>query len=566
MVGRLSMFKNALLLFLFSISVVVNADEIELKFDRTQFSLEEPFDITITSSNANSGTIDLSLLTKDFEILGQHKQTSMQIINGAVSQSLSLIFTVAAKQAGDITIPPMVIGQDTTREKTITIKEESQTAQGKDILLEAAVEQDTSYVQGQVIYVQRLLFSKDLGSNSTLTRPKLKEGRAEIESLGNTPEQVVQRNGRDYRMITRRFAIIPQESGKIVFAPTVFSGATQGANIQQFDRFGFTSTAKRMQVRSNEVSVEIKPRPTNFTGKDWIVAKDFSLHLNWPVPTDQLKAGEPVTVVLAAIADGLRAEQLAEIEFKVPDAIKQYPEKPTFKNIRKRDGIVGTVNQSIVLVATGGGTFQIPEIKVPWWNSQTDKEEVAVLAATDLKVSGKPVAIPVQKMAEAPATMEEGGKPERIEVPTVSKTLILLLTLALFAVLLLFTWWVIKRKGRNPIDLSTNDSKGVTLDCKQILMDLEKACLSDNALAAQAHLQDWAGCIDIFPPTLEQLSQQTNESLRFEIRLLSQSLYGRGGNVWQGKALWKEVSLFQSRLKQAKKEEKPKYQLEPLYL
>jgi hypothetical protein len=411
--------------------------EISLTIDRAEISIEEAFELSIVSNSASSGSIDSRPLQKDFEILEQYKQSSFNMINGKVSQSTTWTYTLVAKRAGKVIIPALRVGSETTTAREITVKKGApQSTTGQEILVEAEIEQTSSYVQAQFIYIQRLLFAKPFRSDSTLTSPALKKGHAEIEHLGNGAERIVKRNGKDYRMITRRFSIIPQESGSLVFSPSVFSGTLRRSS-QRFsnNRFGFSSRARRIRVASNEVSLEIKPRPANFTGKNWLIAKNVSLHLNWSTPPQQIEVGKPVSVVLAVIAEGLRAEQLPDINLQVPAGIKFYPEKPTFTNEHNLDGIIGTMNKRIVVVPTRGGEFEIPAFEMPWWNSDTNQQEMATLAAVKLTVLGSSVPVVVQSTVDKPDTNIKTGKIEAIEVkekakPIFSTTLLIILGLA----------------------------------------------------------------------------------------------------------------------------------------
>jgi len=549
-----------LLLCLFLCLPALSFAKVQLKIDALNISVEDAFEITIISDSANASGIDISGLQQDFEILDQYKQSSMNIINGNVTQSSSWIYTVVAKHAGKITIPAITVGNESTQPTDITVKDSSATTGAKDIILEAEIEQPVTYVQGQFIYVQKLLSARPFRSNATLTRPRLTAGRADIEPLGNTPERIVQRDGRDYRMLTRRFAIIPQESGKLVIAPSVFSGTLRRENQRNFNTFSYSSRSKRVRVKSKEITLNIKPRPDEFTGKDWIIAKDFSLHLNWPIPPEQLKAGEPVTVVLAAIADGLRAEQLPEINLQAPDGIKLYPEKPIFDNIKNLDGIVGTMNKNIVLIATGGGNFILPELTIPWWNSQTNKQEVATIKAVTLKVSGAPAVTPIQK-ALTPPKEEKQTDIDEPQESSLSNTLIILIILTSVLLLLLLAWlyknW---RKKLLTSDIATKTSKKQTaIDQQKNLQQLKQACIDNNPQTAKTLFANWRKSIGD--------NGLSDTHLQHAINDLNRHLYAKNNSAWQGENLWKAVEKIQQQQdkRETTKEAKDK-ELEPLYL
>ena len=551
----------ALLLLLFPL---ISSAELSFNIDRAEISIEEAFELSISSNSATSGTIDISPLQQDFEIIDQYKQSRVQIINGNMSQSTTWTYTLVAKRSGKIIIPAISIGNEATEAREVTVKKGSaQNSKHPDIIVEAEIEQQSTYVQGQFIYIQRLLYAKPFRNNSTLTRPTVKEGLAEVEALGNTPERIVKRNGRDYRMLTRRFAIIPQKSGKLLVAPTVFSGTMRRSSQRYSNSFGFNPRSRRVRVLSNEVGIEVKPRPKEFTGKDWIVAKDFSLHLSWSTPPDQIKAGDPVTVVFAAIANGLRAEQLPEINLQAPTGIKLYPEKPSFNNEHSLDGIIGTINKNIVLVSTAGGEFEIPEISIPWWNSATNQQEIAKLNAIKLTVSGTPAPIAPQKAITKPELLSKNNSVEEKKT-ILSKTLIVMIILAslLFVALIAgrFIQWKERQKS-NYKHAKENDSPAKK---QQILDRLKQACDNNNAMKAQRQLQQWMRSNALSPSVLAKKS-----SLEFQqqITLLNQTLYSESKTDWQGLPLWQAVEQYQTQLSQDTKgnSQKTPQALEPLY-
>lgn len=543
---------------------LISAADLSLSIDRAELSIDEAFELSISSNSAASGKIDIGSLQQDFEILDTYKQSSLRIINGTMAQATVWTYTLVAKRAGKIMIPVITVGNDATKAREIIVKKDATQSNGnQDVMVEAEVEQKSAYVQGQFIYIQRLLYARSFRSDSTLTRPRLKSGRAEIESLGNNPVRKVKRNGRDYLMLTRRFAIIPQESGKLEFAPSLFSG-TMRRSSQRLpnNSFSFSSRAKRVRVRSNEVSIEIKPRATEFTGKHWIVAKNFSLHLNWPTPPDQIEAGKPVSVILAAIADGLRAEQLPEINLQSSAGIKLYPEKPTLTNERNLDGIIGTMNKQIILVSTGGGEFEIPALSIPWWNSKTNKQEIATLDAIKLTISGAPIPIGTQKAISKPELDKALIKDEVLEKekPFLSNTLMIIIALVGGLLVTLLAMLFLRGKEKKHTNISSE--KHTLVNKQQILTLLEQACSNNNAPEAQQRLQQWMQSIGKSPTAF---SASANTVLQQQIEQLNHVLYAKEKGNWQGWKLWQAVESYQVQSAVIEKGDRNQQGLEPLY-
>src|SRR5690606_16105695 len=84
-----------------------------------------------------------------------------------------------------------------------------------------------------------------------------------------------------------------------------------------------------------------------------------------------------------------------------PDAFKVYPDQPALHDARSRDGITGTREEKAALIPQQAGTFVLPEISIPWWNTQTNRLEHARLPARTVDV--KPAAAGAAQPPAAPA-------------------------------------------------------------------------------------------------------------------------------------------------------------------
>ncbi|MCK5902073.1 MAG: protein BatD [Cocleimonas sp.] len=560
------------LLFLLSFiySVSLPAAELTVHLDRSELTVDEDFELTIASNSVNSGKIDLSPLEQDFEIIDRYRQSSVHVLNGEVKQATTWTLTLAAKHAGNITIPTLIVGNDSTKKIKINVKETHKKNKDQNIIVEATIKKTSTYVQGQFIYEQNLYFSKPFRENSSLTRPRLTSGRAEIEALGTTPKRIVQYNGKEYNLITRRFSIIPQESGRLTLAPSIFSGTLRRESQRSMNNsFVYSTRSKRIRVRSKAVSIDVKPRPIEFTGKDWIIAKDFSMHINWSIPPTDLKAGDPITLVLGVIVDGLKAEQLPEINLQAPDGIKLYPEKPSFQNTHNMEGIVGTMNKNIVLISMGGGEFKLPALSIPWWNSESNQQEIATIKATTLNVSGSPA--PVIKAQKKQLTITQPAhNPTPLKISSeLSNSLIIIVSMASLLLLLATGWFIfiVKKVRFKPLNPFTHwQNKQGKKHPHDFLDPLEQACLNNNSIAAQQALQHWARTRGLVPATLVKLGETTHPELQHQIEQLNQVLYSKTKLKWKGAPLWQAVEAYQRVLKTKTEVTKGKsHHLKPLY-
>src|SRR5690554_7495508 len=75
--------------------------------------------------------------------------------------------------------------------------------------------------------------------------------------------------------------------------------------------------------------------------------------------------------------------------FPYTTLFRSYPDQINHdENITER-GIIGYSEQSVAIVASSGGEFTLPEVRIPWWNTNTNSLEYAVLPKHKILVDRK---------------------------------------------------------------------------------------------------------------------------------------------------------------------------------
>ena len=167
---------------------------------------------------------------------------------------------------------------------------------------------------------------------------------------------------------------------------TTFEGILAEPGPSSFDPFDLNG--KHIQRFSEPLTLHIQGQPVGYTGKHWLPASSVSLNAHWQTPADKLKAGEPVTLTLAIVADGLAAEQLPKLDIAVPAGIKAYTDQPELRNDAGNNGVVGVRQEKWVVVAPYNGEYQFPGVSVDWWNTSTGKQETARIEPVKMVVTG----------------------------------------------------------------------------------------------------------------------------------------------------------------------------------
>lgn len=525
------------------------------EFDRNPVGVGETVTLTFTSNGVAASSPDFTVLEQDFEVQGSSQSNSIQIVNGASSVQTLWQLELAPRKVGTLTVPAIRFGNEQSPSVVLQVLDQPPSnAQntGDEVLVEVEVEPKQPYVQQQVIVTQRLLHTVNLRPQATLTHPSVSAGKGSVQQLGDVKNTTLLRNGRNYHVIERRYVLMPQQSGELQLGATQFEGGVMDARTNRYDPFGVG--VKPIKRSSSPVALQVLPQPSSYQGKQWLPAKSVSLNAHWQTPPDKLKAGEPATLTLAIMADGLTAEQLPKLELQVPAGVKAYTDKPELRNEPNNNGVVGIRQENWVVVAPYNGSYRLPAVQLEWWNTKTGQTEVAKLDAVMLTVSGGQ-AVP----ANTPSTPSTSTQPETSQ-PAASPTspaqitpdqrwswqsiaVVLLLFVALAGACWLVWQWAMAGK---PVS-RTSGMKPVSklMDAKAVWRELEQACQQNQARAAHHALGQWVEVgLHLQPPTLATLNQQGGAILRAELDTLNKMLYGREGQIWHGAPLLKALQHF----------------------
>ncbi|CAK0763408.1 conserved hypothetical protein [Gammaproteobacteria bacterium] len=533
---------------------------VEAQVDRNPVGMDESFTLTLEVEGSADDEPNLTELATDFDIRGRSQSTSLQIINGRSSRKVQWHFTLIPKRAGQLRIPAISVGSEQSRPIDLTVTADRPalaTQQGGDLFIEVSVEPRTVYVQQQVVYTVRLFRTVELGPGSSLSDPKANDGDLVVERLGDGSEYQTSRDGRRYAVVERRYALYPQKSGPLTISPVLFDGSVIERSRSNRNNFfmldPFDQNARPRRVHSPSLDLTVKSVPLDATKGQWLPARNLQLAQHWSLEPPKFVVGEPVTRTLALITDGLTAAQLPVINGAGPDGVKQYPDQPTLTDNRDSNGVTGTRQEKVALIPTQPGRFTLPPIEIPWWNTATDRPEVARLPASTIEVVlgvqqvapspvvPAPAAIPTP--TPLPATESHPADPilaasiSATPVPTVGIWQWLAFALALGWAVTALAWWR-QHHGHPP---SPNTSSPLVANRRQAERRLEQSCHTSDRQTAKTALLAWGQFQwPQHPPTsLTALAARVNVPLGLAIGELDRALYARATEDWNGESLWR---------------------------
>lgn len=482
--------------------------------------------------------IDFSALEQDFEIVSEHmnRNQSLSIVNGQTKRVVyeDYVFTLQPKRMGNLFIP--VFRSGNYRSDPITIRVQQQTANQRDqmrqfVFFETSVDTRDTYVQGQIIYSVKLFYTEAIGGDFPQA-PSLPDTVVETLENENRFEAIV--GGKRYYVLEKRYALFPQRSGELVIPRERFTG-TRG-------RGGIFSQRQRVSAVSDSHTVNVRTIPDAFSGDAWIPAKALGVREAWTEQPPTFRVGEPVNRQLAISAIGLSSTLLPELGEMEINGAKVYADPPTTENRVTEEGITALQVTTVGIVPTQEGQLTLPEIRIPWWNTQTNREEVAVIESATYKVlpatgdtaTAPTVTVPVSELS-APTVNREPANPYW-QWAAIAFGLLWLLTA--------WQWMLLRGQVRELASAQAAKFERVSFsdpDESQQFAVLKKACTRNRAEDAHRQLFLWAKAR--YPEVQSNVDLgRRQSSLADEIRTLESHLYADGdSSSWRGDTLLKLV-------------------------
>ena len=524
----------------------IAASQISATIDKNPVVVNESFILKITvDDDVDTNALDTSALLKDF-VVGRtsvNSQTSM--VNFKTTRTTTWNTLLISKKAGDFTIPPLRI--EGIQSKAIQVKvlaeKDPRADQQKDLFITSEVSTREVYVQQQLTLTVKLHFSTELKRGS-LTEPTL-EG-ASITQIGKDKEEDTIINGRRYRVIERTYAISPKNSGEFVLKSPVFSGEILLPSTRRNNMFSFSET-KPVSVIGDEIPLVVRPIPDTFQGT-WLPSDLLAIHQDWQPDVTTFKVGEPITRSITLTAAGLSEEQLPILEMTVPKGLKVYPDQAQLHTGMTSGRLVSQKVRNFAIVASKAGEYQLPEINIPWWNTVTNRYQIATISAQTITV------LPNSEMEKESEISIPHQNKEVIPAQTVIVTEASWLQWLFLALWLITSLaWFISTKLTKPslANLPKTETKN-----SNVYLSLLAACKKNQGLEVLALISPWINTLQskagkVITTTLDDgLLDINNSKFQNEIQLLQQSYYGKEQKNWQGENL---CSLIQDINKQGLK-------------
>ncbi len=350
--------------------------------------------------------------------------SSIQIINGKMSQSTQLSFTflVMATQPGEINIPPATITVDGKTYKSNPLKitvvqsgnstAKTNTATGGNSQVngnqtpgESTTVSENGLLKNDDLYIKAFISNRHpyLGEQTIITYriyTKVPVSDITVKKLSSFPgfwtkdlmddnqnlkqsRKII--NGQEYVVADiRQLALFPQKTGKLTIEPMELECTAQvrvktkrRRSYDPFDDFFndpfFNNNVKNVKtiLKSNPVTINVKPlpdenKPVNFNG----AVGQFTFASK--IDRTKLKANEALTLTITISGQG-NIELVEPPKVQFPPDFETYDPKVTTRIRTNSGGISGYKKIEYLAIPRNPGDFTIPPVQFSFFNPKDEK-------------------------------------------------------------------------------------------------------------------------------------------------------------------------------------------------
>lgn len=500
-------------------------DKLTAKVDKNPAMLDESITLTVeANASLPREAFDTSVLEKDFKVVRTSVSNQMRKINLQESVSTTWTTILFPRTTGRLTIPSIKIYSIQSEPIDVLVVPVSQaSSQTRNIFMTTSVLPETGYVQQQLTYQVRLYLAVELERGS-LQVPTV--DNVIMQQMGEDIESTAIQNGKRYRVIERNFSIIAQESGSLTLPSPIFEGSIRTRNRGSFG--GLFNPSKPVNQIGPEVNIDILPIPSGYTD-NWLPSEFVQINETWSDDISNFTVGEPITRTITLSAIGVDDSVLPSIDKRLPPSITAYPEQPQLTTVNKDNTLIAQKVLSMALVPSREGTFVLPEIRVPWFNTLTKTTEYAVIAAQSINVqpatfnSTMPNALPTTTNSQ-PGTVIPGPAPV---LPWYQQAYPWQISTALVLILWAISLWIVPRKKSTDKRHSKTRHAQSTISLTRLQKTVEKGAFK----YIEQECLTWLGQHFTAQPTLQGYTQQLNCTEFSEaVKAMYAFMYDKQGN------------------------------------
>lgn len=387
MVTRLT--TSLLLLWLGLVSV--QAAELTAKVDRKEVGQNEHVVLTLSLINSDtrlraqgvSPNVDLSVLTKDFDVGTPHVANNYNIFRGRGRSTSTLRVDLFPRRAGRLMIPAFTVDGLSTQPITVQARG-LPPGEMPEVFSRAGVNKETVWQREQLVawldvYHRVQLKSASIGEYIA-TEPLAIELMEHRDLPQSERKETVK--GIDYDVTRIAWAIFPKQHGTLtLYLP---------------DAWLVTADGRKLRLPHQQKQVEVKALPTAVTADIPVGKPELSQTPPQPAPSVNALSTWTVTVrgpfSRFALPDTLPLPPL-------PTGIKLYSDHAQRDEETATAGLTMALHYTLSALPQQGGDFSLPPLRIPYFDPARGVIDLVELPGPRLEVPTTP---PMTATADTP--------------------------------------------------------------------------------------------------------------------------------------------------------------------
>ena len=388
----------------------------EATLDKTRMSYE---DVLVLSFVLSGSSLDMNVtpelpdLQDNFDILrGPSRSTSISIVNGRQSSSLTIQYVLSPKKTGMLEIGSATLQhkKETFTTKAISVEvltSVSSSSQGApqaqdgsepgvqaEVFIRAEVDKEIAYIGEQITVSYMLYTSVNISGYDIQQQPNFTGFWVEELQIPQPPKlQYRTINGQQYGVaLMKKVALFPTSSGEVIIDPLVMTFGVRTQTRRSRDPFGsfFDDPFGRTQEiirKTQALELTILPlpeenRPEIFNGD----VGRFTMSVE-AKPTEVIQ-DEPVTLKIKIQGAG-NIKTVKEPVISLPDSFKRYDTQISETPFTLQEPIQGEKVFETIIIPSSDGSFQIDPVQFAYFDPQRKAYQTLRSQPFKLNVLGK---------------------------------------------------------------------------------------------------------------------------------------------------------------------------------
>ena len=372
---------------------------VALQLERTEASMVDTIQMEVRVSGVrNSDTTPILHGLEEFLVRSGGTSSRIEIINGKVSAGLTYTYFIQPQKTGTFEIGPAEMNVDGEKMDSNTVKLVVKAAaerNGTDrtpVFLEASIASPDVYVEEQVLYILKLYRRVNV-NNLTLSLPQLEH--IAFKQLGKPRDYQATVTGTTYYVLEVRYSLSASKEGAYLIGPSKMNMTVRGRRSQSLlddffkDSFSHSpfstfSSGRPLTVAADPLELNVlalpqEERPTDFSG----LVGSFRMESN--LQPSRLRAGESATLTVQINGKG-NINRIPDIDLPELPFARSYNDQPLLETQSDEQGIGGRKTMKWALVPQKTGQFEIPSLRLSFFNPDTEKYDVLQTSVHTLSV------------------------------------------------------------------------------------------------------------------------------------------------------------------------------------